>query len=262
MPGRIRDEDIAAVRERVPLEQVVGDHVALRNAGGGRLKGLVPVPRREDAVVHRQPLARLLQVLRLRGIRRRRSPSSARSTTSTSPTPSRCSRAGSGSRSAASRAARPRTARAGQRQRLLDAHAAAAEFFAAQLPSPEARDRPDVPHRARLRRGRLGALRRRLRPERLGHHAQAPARQGLHRRRAARRRARQPGPARADRPVPRPAGLADPGPQGRRDRLRRAPAPRGRQRPEVSEHPRDAALQEEPGAVRRRPRQARHRERS
>ena len=42
MPGRIRDEDIAAVRERVPLEQVVGDHVALRSAGGGRLKGLCP----------------------------------------------------------------------------------------------------------------------------------------------------------------------------------------------------------------------------
>jgi DNA primase len=42
VPGRIRDEDIAAVRERVPLEQVVGDHVALRNAGGGRLKGLCP----------------------------------------------------------------------------------------------------------------------------------------------------------------------------------------------------------------------------
>jgi DNA primase len=42
MPGRIRDEDIAAVRERVPLEQVVGDHVALRSAGAGRLKGLCP----------------------------------------------------------------------------------------------------------------------------------------------------------------------------------------------------------------------------
>jgi DNA primase len=42
VPGRIRDEDIAAVRERVPLEQVVGDHVALRSAGAGRLKGLCP----------------------------------------------------------------------------------------------------------------------------------------------------------------------------------------------------------------------------
>jgi DNA primase len=42
VPGRIRDEDIAAVRERVHLEEVVADHVALRNAGGGRLKGLCP----------------------------------------------------------------------------------------------------------------------------------------------------------------------------------------------------------------------------
>ena len=42
MSGRIRDEDIATVRERVPLETVIGDHVALRSAGAGRLKGLCP----------------------------------------------------------------------------------------------------------------------------------------------------------------------------------------------------------------------------
>jgi DNA primase len=42
VPGRIRDEDIASIRERVPLQDVVGDSVALRNAGGGRLKGLCP----------------------------------------------------------------------------------------------------------------------------------------------------------------------------------------------------------------------------
>jgi DNA primase len=40
--GRIRDEDIALVRERARIDEVVGEHVALRNAGGGSLKGLCP----------------------------------------------------------------------------------------------------------------------------------------------------------------------------------------------------------------------------
>jgi DNA primase len=40
--GRIRDEDIALVRERSPIEDVIGEQVALRNAGGGNLKGLCP----------------------------------------------------------------------------------------------------------------------------------------------------------------------------------------------------------------------------
>ncbi len=40
--GRIREEDIAAVRERVDLAEVVGEYVALRPAGGGSLKGLCP----------------------------------------------------------------------------------------------------------------------------------------------------------------------------------------------------------------------------
>jgi DNA primase len=40
--GRIRDEDIAVVRERSPLDEVVGEYLQLRNAGGGSLKGLCP----------------------------------------------------------------------------------------------------------------------------------------------------------------------------------------------------------------------------
>ena len=42
MPGRIRQEDIAAVRERSPIADVVGEYIALRPAGGGNLKGLCP----------------------------------------------------------------------------------------------------------------------------------------------------------------------------------------------------------------------------
>jgi DNA primase len=40
--GRISDEDIAIVRERSPIADVVGEHIQLRNAGGGNLKGLCP----------------------------------------------------------------------------------------------------------------------------------------------------------------------------------------------------------------------------
>jgi DNA primase len=42
MPGRIRQEDIAAVRERSPIADVVGEYLQLRPAGGGNLKGLCP----------------------------------------------------------------------------------------------------------------------------------------------------------------------------------------------------------------------------
>ena len=42
MPGRINDEDIATVRERARIEEVVGSYVALRNAGSGTMKGLCP----------------------------------------------------------------------------------------------------------------------------------------------------------------------------------------------------------------------------
>ncbi|QVQ53579.1 DNA primase [Spiractinospora alimapuensis] len=42
MAGRIRDEDIALVREQTPVADVLGDFIQLRNAGGGSLKGLCP----------------------------------------------------------------------------------------------------------------------------------------------------------------------------------------------------------------------------
>jgi DNA primase len=42
VPGRIRDEDIALVRERSAVDEVVGEYLQLRNAGGGSLKGLCP----------------------------------------------------------------------------------------------------------------------------------------------------------------------------------------------------------------------------
>jgi DNA primase len=40
--GRINDEDVVTVRERARIDEVIGSYVALRNAGGGSLKGLCP----------------------------------------------------------------------------------------------------------------------------------------------------------------------------------------------------------------------------
>ena len=42
MAGRIRDEDVVLVKERADISEVIGDHVTLRNAGGGNFKGLCP----------------------------------------------------------------------------------------------------------------------------------------------------------------------------------------------------------------------------
>ena len=42
MAGRIRDDDIALVRERAKIDEVVREYVSLKSAGGGSLKGLCP----------------------------------------------------------------------------------------------------------------------------------------------------------------------------------------------------------------------------
>ena len=42
MAGRIRDEDVAVVREKAAIDEVIRDYVTLKSAGGGSLKGLCP----------------------------------------------------------------------------------------------------------------------------------------------------------------------------------------------------------------------------
>lgn len=42
MSGRIRDTDVAHVRDRSPIDEVVGEYVQLKGAGGGQKKGLCP----------------------------------------------------------------------------------------------------------------------------------------------------------------------------------------------------------------------------
>ncbi|MET0995500.1 MAG: DNA primase [Mycobacterium sp.] len=55
MAGRIPDRDIAAIRERVPIEDVVGDYVQLRRAGADSLKGLCPFHDEKSPSFHVRP---------------------------------------------------------------------------------------------------------------------------------------------------------------------------------------------------------------
>ena len=137
MAGRIRREDIDAVRERVRIEDVVGEHVTLKPGGVGSLKGLCPFHDERTPSFHvrphvglwhcfgcseggdviaflqkvdHQPFSEVVERLAARvGLTLRYED-------------------GEG----------PRPQDVGRRQRLLDAHAAAGQFFAEQLSTPAA----------------------------------------------------------------------------------------------------------------------------
>ena len=55
MAGLIRDEDIALVRERARIDEVVSDYVTLKNAGGGSMKGLCPFHDEKSPSFHVTP---------------------------------------------------------------------------------------------------------------------------------------------------------------------------------------------------------------
>ena len=55
MAGLIRREDIEAVRERVRIEDVVGEHVTLKSGGVGSLKGLCPFHDERTPSFHVRP---------------------------------------------------------------------------------------------------------------------------------------------------------------------------------------------------------------
>jgi len=55
VPGRISDRDIAAIREGIRIEDVVGDYVQLRRAGVDSLKGLCPFHDEKSPSFHVRP---------------------------------------------------------------------------------------------------------------------------------------------------------------------------------------------------------------
>ena len=225
MAGRIRDEDIALVRERSPVEEVVGEYLQLKNAGGGSLKGLCPFHEEKTPSFNVTPARGLFYCF---------SCSEGGDVIKFVQMIDHLSFAEAVERLAARAGIDLRYEQGGhvpgqeqtQRRRLIEAHRAAAEFYAERLAGADAVCRAGVPVLARLRAGRRRAIRDRVRARRMGRAGQAPARAGLHRRGTARRRPGQPRQARPDRQVPRTADLADQGPDRRRYRVRRPQAPR------------------------------------
>ncbi|MGC4932805.1 DNA primase [Gordonia sp. DT30] len=56
MAGRIPDRDITAIREQTRIEEIIGDYVALKQAGSDRLKGLCPFHDEKTPSFHVRPL--------------------------------------------------------------------------------------------------------------------------------------------------------------------------------------------------------------
>ncbi|MDO8108086.1 DNA primase [Isoptericola sp. b441] len=138
MPGRIRREDVAAVRERARIEEIVGEHVTLRPAGVGSMKGLCPFHDERTPSFHVRPQVGLwhcfgcgeggdvisfLQKIDGLGF--------------TEAVEHLAGRVGVQLRYEEGGAPRPGE-EPGRRQRLLEAHRAAATYYAEQLITPDA----------------------------------------------------------------------------------------------------------------------------
>jgi DNA primase len=135
--GRIRDEDIALVRERSPIEDVVGERVALRSAGGGNLKGLCPFHDEKSPSFNVTPARGLFHCFgcgvggdAIAFVQKTDGLSFAEAVERLA------DRAGVQLRYEQGGAAPSRPQ--GQRIRLVEANRVAAEFYAAQLRTPEA----------------------------------------------------------------------------------------------------------------------------
>ena len=137
MPGRIRKEDIDAVRDRVRIDEVVGEHVTLKPAGLGSLKGLCPFHDERTPSFQVRPqvgfyhcfgcgeggdVIKFLMTLEHLSFVETVERLAARV----------------GFQLTYEEGSGPDRAETGRRQRLLDANAAAEVFFREQLTSPEA----------------------------------------------------------------------------------------------------------------------------
>ena len=183
MAGRIREADVALVRDRSRLDDVIGEYVTLRRAGGGTLKGLCPFHdektpsfnvRAGHGTFHcfgcgegGDVIAFVMKIEHLGFVEavERLADRTGVQLTYEGGMPS---------------AGRDR----GTRTRMIDAHKAAAEFYAEQLEFAGSREGPRVPDGARLRRVDGPRVRLRLRAGRLGPADQTPVGQGIPARRA------------------------------------------------------------------------------
>ncbi len=138
MAGRIRDEDIALVREKTPIADIIGEHVQLRNAGGGNLKGICPFHDEKSPSLSVSPSRGLYHCFGcsaggdvIRFVQTIENLDFAEAVERLA------ARAGVQLRYVEG-GSRP-TGAHGQRARLVEAHAVAAAFYAEQLRTPDAR---------------------------------------------------------------------------------------------------------------------------
>ncbi|MCX8527529.1 MAG: DNA primase [Candidatus Nanopelagicales bacterium] len=137
MAGRIRDEDIALVRERARIDEIVRDYVSLKSAGGGSLKGLCPFHEERSPSFHVTPARGMWYCFGcgeggdvLNFLQKIDHMSFAESVEKLA------GRTGVELRYVDGGAAINR--QQGQRTRLVEAHKVAADFYRQQLGSPEA----------------------------------------------------------------------------------------------------------------------------
>ncbi|MGI8665896.1 MAG: DNA primase [Jatrophihabitans sp.] len=137
MAGRIRDEDVAEVREKSAIADVIGEHVQLRNAGGGNLKGICPFHDEKSPSLSVTPARNLFHCFGcgaggdvIRFVER------IEHLSFTEAVESLASRAGIQLRYAEGSTGQNRPA--GQRARLVEANSLASGFYVEQLRSPDA----------------------------------------------------------------------------------------------------------------------------
>ena len=215
----IPNDFIQTLLSRVDIVEVV-DRLRPAQEGRRELRRLLPVPRREDAVVHGEPDQAVLSLLRLRRARHgHRLPDGVRRQVVSRR--GRGARARRRARGAARRARRRQGAARGSRPTSPSICSIAAKFYRAQL--------KDAPRAIDYLKGRgltgddRRALRHRLRARRVAVARSAPSptttiRRSTRRASSSRRR-RQ-----ALRPLPRPRDVPDPRQPRPRHRLRRARA--------------------------------------
>jgi DNA primase len=137
MAGRIRDEDIAEVREKSPIDDIIGGHVQLRNAGGGNLKGICPFHDEKSPSLSVSPARGLYHcfgcgaggdvIKFVQEVEHLSFSEAVENLASRAGIQLRYTEGGSGPQR-----------QSGQRARLVEAHTLAAAYYADQLQSPDA----------------------------------------------------------------------------------------------------------------------------
>ncbi|MFD2768229.1 DNA primase [Micromonospora eburnea] len=141
MAGRIRDEDIALVRERTSIAEVISDTVTLKAAGGGNLKGLCPFHDEKSPSFNVSPARNVWYCFGCgAGGDAIKFLMDAEHLSFVESVERLAARAGLQLRYVEDDRSAPRQRpQQGQRQRLVAAHAAAVEFYRAQLGTAGAR---------------------------------------------------------------------------------------------------------------------------